>query len=78
MRGPRAAEPLPDVPSGPIDKEPCHFVPRTDRARALRAELRAAGVELGAYDERIIAWLTGWEWSTVAVVTSLIHRAHRR
>lgn len=37
---------------------------------------RAAGVELGAYDRRIVAWLAGYEPQTCAVIAGLIHRAH--
>lgn len=37
----------------------------------------AAGVELGAYDRRIIEWLAGWEPATCAVVAGLITRARR-
>jgi hypothetical protein len=36
-----------------------------------------AGVTLGAFDHRVLLWLAGWEPSTVAVVASLITRAHR-
>lgn len=36
----------------------------------------AAGVTLGAYDERILAWLSGWELSTCAVVAGLVARAY--
>ena len=36
----------------------------------------AAGVELGAFDRRTLAWLAGWEPSTVQVVIGLIIRAH--
>jgi hypothetical protein len=36
----------------------------------------AAGVELGAFDHRILLWLAGWEPSTVAVLAGLISRAH--
>jgi hypothetical protein len=38
--------------------------------------LGAAGVELGAYDERIAAWLTTWDPETVAVVLGWVERAH--
>ena len=38
-------------------------------------ETALAGVELGAYDKRIIAWLAGYEPATVAVVCGLISRA---
>ena len=37
--------------------------------------LTAAGVELGQYDERIAAWLAGWEPHTVAVIASWVTRA---
>jgi hypothetical protein len=36
----------------------------------------AAGVELGAYDRRILLWLSGWEPQTCAVIAGLISRAH--
>lgn len=35
-----------------------------------------AGVNLGAYDRRILLWLAGWEDATCAVVAGLITRAH--
>jgi hypothetical protein len=35
----------------------------------------AAGVQLGDYDRRILAWLTHYEDATVAVVAGLIERA---
>ncbi|MGW6210909.1 hypothetical protein [Streptomyces sp. NPDC055109] len=41
------------------------------------AELEAAGVELGSYDLRIVDWLAGLDWPTVATIASLIRRAHR-
>lgn len=34
-----------------------------------------AGVQLGEYDRRIIAWLAGWEPATCAVVAGIILRA---
>jgi hypothetical protein len=36
----------------------------------------AAGVQLGAYDHRILLWLAGYEPSTCAVIAGLITRAH--
>ena len=45
--------------------------------RMLEDACRAAGVELGAFDYRILVWLAGWEPSTCAVVAGLITRAHR-
>lgn len=35
----------------------------------------AAGVEMGAYDKRILAWLAGYEPQTCAVICGLISRA---
>jgi hypothetical protein len=35
----------------------------------------AAGVGLGAYDRRILAWLAGWEPATCAVLAGIIRRA---
>ena len=35
----------------------------------------AAGVEIGAYDHRILIWLSGWEPQICAVVAGLVTRA---
>jgi hypothetical protein len=37
----------------------------------LREALRSVGVELGDYEEGVIA---GWDWPTLAVVASLVTR----
>ncbi|PZS32437.1 MAG: hypothetical protein DLM59_08235 [Pseudonocardiales bacterium] len=51
----------------------------TGRETAARDRLRSAcevaGVELGAYDRQVIAWLAGFELQTVQVVVGLIARA---
>jgi hypothetical protein len=49
---------------------------RYEGAEERRAALVEAlhGVELGAYDRRIVEWLIDWEVSTVAVVVSLLWR----
>ena len=49
----------------------------TDMAAVNAADLLGvlAGVELGAYDRRIVGWLAGWEPLTVAVICGLIRRA---
>jgi cell division protein YceG involved in septum cleavage len=65
----------PNIPAGPIDTEPIGFRPSREQEAILRDLLAAAGVELGAYDERIATWLAGWDWSTVAVIASWIQRA---
>jgi hypothetical protein len=44
--------------------------------RLMEDACTAAGVELGAYDHRILLWLAGWEPATCAVVAGLITRAH--
>ena len=37
-----------------------------------------AGVDLGAYDQRILSWFAQWEPQTVAVVADIIRRAAER
>jgi hypothetical protein len=44
--------------------------------RLLGEACQAAGVEVGAYDDRILVWLAGFEPETCAVVAGLITRAH--
>lgn len=46
--------------------------------RMLTAACEAAGVELGAYDRRIVTWLAGWEPQVCAVIAGLITRAGAR
>ncbi|MFF2065853.1 hypothetical protein ACFVWZ_29330 [Streptomyces sp. NPDC058200] len=68
----RADEPVSD---GPVEKAPFGYVDAAGQRAALLAELEAAGVELGTYDLRIVDWLAGWDWPTVATLASLIRRA---
>ena len=56
------------------DPGPGKMAPHTHRL--LCEALAAAGVELGAYDHKIVEWLAGWEPTTCAVIASLIGRAH--
>jgi hypothetical protein len=66
----------PNIPAGPIESEPLGFRPSREQEAILRDVLAAAGVELGAYDERIVRWLAEFaDWSTFAVITSWIQRA---
>jgi hypothetical protein len=44
----------------------------------LRDVCEEAGVELGAYDERIVDWLSRWEPQAVQVIVGLISRAGAR
>ncbi|MFI1856229.1 hypothetical protein [Streptomyces sp. NPDC020480] len=70
------------IPTGPIDREPLDYpapggYPDGSRkAEILRDAFAQAGIELGAYDERIAAWLAQTaDWSTFAVITSWVQRA---
>ncbi|MFE9200413.1 hypothetical protein ACFYMH_30875 [Streptomyces albidoflavus] len=66
------------VPTSPVETEPRGSVGSVEQHALLLAELRAAGVELGEYDRRIIEWLTlspGYGWSTVATIASWVKRA---
>lgn len=63
------------ISDGPIEIPPRGFVPGDELLQALLAELEAAGVHLGAYDQRIARWVAGWDWMTVATIASWIRRA---
>ncbi len=64
------------IPTGPIDTEPIDYRPHAEQEATLRSILDAAGVELGAYDERILQWFVQFaDWGTFAVIASWIQRA---
>jgi hypothetical protein len=63
----------PRVPAGPVEVPPRGFVPEAEQAEILAAAL--GGIELGAWDRRIVAWLAGWDTSTVLTVASWIARS---
>lgn len=65
---------LPDIPAGPLDAEPSTYLSHPDGVTLLTGLLDAAGVELGAYDRRIIDWLAGWDGGTVLTIASLLQR----
>ena len=44
--------------------------------RLLEQACQAAGVQLGAYDHRIILWLANYEPAVCAVIAGVIHRAY--
>jgi hypothetical protein len=48
---------------------------RNAQLDALHAACTAAGVTLGAFDERILTWLASWEPATTQVIVGIIHRA---
>lgn len=73
-RAPMPARPLPAgrVPAGPVQAPPPGFLPEAERARILAAAL--AGIELGAWDRRILHWMSSWDPATVLTVASWITR----
>jgi hypothetical protein len=61
------------VPAGSIGVAPGGFVSVAERRRILAEVL--TGVDLGAWDERIVDWLAGWDAGTVLTVASWIVRS---
>lgn len=59
----------------PIEFEPRGFVSRDEQRRVLAECL--AGLELGVWDERIVSWLAGWEWSTVSTIACWLRRVRQ-
>jgi hypothetical protein len=76
-------------PLTPLDREPVSvhapFVSypggqyRHESAQERQAALLAAlhGVQLGAYDRRVVHWLAGWDVPVVAAVVSLLWRVRQ-
>ena len=63
----------PEVPAGPVEAAPRGFVPEGERAEILAGVL--AGIEMGAWDRRIAAWLAGWDAGAVVTIASWIERS---
>jgi hypothetical protein len=61
------------VPDGPVEVAPSGFVPPAERERVLVEVL--AGVELGAWERRMVGWLAGWDAATVLTIASWVVRA---
>jgi hypothetical protein len=61
------------VPCGPVETAPAGWVPASAREEILGDVL--AGLELGAYDRRMLVWLAGWDLATVLTVASWLVRA---
>ena len=52
-----------------VGKMTPHNLAMLEQARA------AAGADLGAFDRRVLVWLSGWEPETAVVIAGLITRA---
>jgi hypothetical protein len=61
------------VPAGPVETPPRGFVSEAGQAEILAGVL--AGIELGAWDRRVAAWLAGLDSCTVLTIASWIGRA---
>jgi hypothetical protein len=61
------------VPAGPLESGPGGFGPQEERAAVLAGVLD--GVELGTWDRRVAAWLTGLDTSTLVTISSWIARS---
>ncbi|GAA2630083.1 hypothetical protein [Streptomyces axinellae] len=63
------------IPDGPIESSPTDYMPNADQRALVRETLTNAGVELGSWDERMVEWVGGWDWTVVAVIVSWLRRA---
>jgi hypothetical protein len=63
----------PAVPAAPLEASPGGFVPEAVRSAILAGVLD--GVELGAWDLRVVRWLAGLDTSTALTIASWIARA---
>ena len=64
----------PGLPAqGPLESAPGGFVPEAERSVILTDVL--AGVELGAWDRRVVGWLAGLDTSTALTIASWIARS---
>ena len=60
------------VPAGPVETPPLGFVSEGERAEILAGVL--AGIELGAWDRRVAAWLSGLDTATALTIASWVGR----
>ena len=50
------------VPAGPLEADPGGFLPGEERLAVLAGVLD--GIELGAWDRRVVGWLAGLDTAT--------------
>lgn len=64
------------LPTGPIESDPIDYYRGRDFSDvSAMLDEAVAGIQLGAYDRRIVEWLKGWDSPTIVTVASLIKRA---
>jgi hypothetical protein len=61
------------VPAGPLESGPGGFLPGEERLAVVAGALD--GVELGAWDRRVVRWLAELDTPTLVTVASWIARA---
>jgi hypothetical protein len=61
------------VPGGPVEVAPRGVAPPGEQAEMLAGVL--GGIELGAWDRRVLVWLAGLDACTVLTVASWIARS---
>ncbi|MFF4749984.1 hypothetical protein ACWD5R_08030 [Streptomyces sp. NPDC002514] len=70
------------IPKGPFETEPrARYINKDTAQQLITDALTAAGVELGAYDRRIVAWQAGWDSSSIVPLVSWLRRTaaeHKR
>lgn len=64
-----------EIPDGPVNTPPAGFYLAEAQYESVTSTLAAAGIELGEYEQGVAAWLSSWDWSTVAVIVSWVARA---
>ncbi|MFB7500090.1 hypothetical protein ACFC09_36325 [Streptomyces sp. NPDC056161] len=64
------------IPEGPFETEPrAQYIGKDTALELITDALAAAGVELGAYDRRIVDWQAGWDSSSIVPLVSWLQRA---
>lgn len=68
------------IPTGPLNQEPFGAITPFYGQSLWSANRQAledalTGLELGTWDEGILAWLSRWEPSTVATICAWLYRA---